>query len=193
MKEIFKDIKGYEGIYQISNFGKVKSLSRYSHNLYGKIRKERIIKPFLCKGYLRVNLVNNKKHHKFFVHKLVAQEFISKINFKSMPNENRQKININKLKINHKDENKLNNKVDNLEWCTDAYNVNYGTRTQRSAKKYMKQIYQYDLQNNFIKEWNSITEASNKLKICFSCISCCINKKRKTAGGYIWKLKEGVD
>ena len=101
MKEIWKDIKGYEGLYQISNFGNIKSL-----------RTNKLVKAFKnTKGYCQVSLWNNNVKKMFVVHRLVAQEFI--------PNPN------NLLQVNHKDEDKKNNNVDNLEWCSVKYNCNY--------------------------------------------------------------------
>ena len=89
--------------------------------------------------------------------------------------------------INHKDENKLNNHVDNLEWCSVAYNNSYGTHSLRVAKSNWKKIVQYDLKGNFIKKWNSIKEAGETLNICKSSISLCLVNKYKSAGGFIWE------
>lgn len=109
--EIWKDIYGYEGIYQVSNFGQVRRLCKNDN---------RIIKQEINRGYKRVCLSykNVKKH--FLVHRLVAFAFI--------PNPNNYPI------INHKDENKLNNNVDNLEWCTHQYNLNYNGNRERCVK-----------------------------------------------------------
>lgn len=118
-KEIWKDIKGYKGYYQVSNLGRVKSLDRYSIDRRGgkHFLKGIILTPYLCKGYLRICLHVNGKQKQLAVHRLVAEAFI--------PNPN------NYPQINHKDENKTNNTVDNLEWCTAKYNNNYGTRLER--------------------------------------------------------------
>lgn len=111
-KEIWKDVVGYEGLYQVSNLGRVKSLFRY----------KKILKQFEDnKGYLRVTLYKNNKSKSIKVHKLVAEAFI--------PNPNNYDC------INHKDENKTNNRVENLEFCSFYYNLMYGTRVQRIAKK----------------------------------------------------------
>lgn len=108
-KEIWKDIKGYEGKYQISNFGRVKSLPRN-----GTINKERILKTKLTKfGYERVYLRNKNTRTWFLIHRLVAMYFI--------PNPD------NLPQVNHKDECKTNNHVENLEWCDGFYNQSYGT------------------------------------------------------------------
>ena len=118
MKEIWKDIKGYEDLYQISNYGEVKSLEKKAGF---STRKEKILKQHLDKdGYVKVYLCKNNKVKFLSVHRLIAEAFI--------PNPN------NFPQINHKDENKQNNKIENLEWCTCKYNINYGTRTKRQKE-----------------------------------------------------------
>lgn len=116
MNEIWKDVPGYEGFYSVSNFGRVKQLK---DNRFGKfIDCDKIKKLTPDKdGYLRTSLTKDKKEKKFMVHRLVAMTFI--------PNP------YNYPQVNHKDEVKNNNCVDNLEWCTEEYNANYGTRTER--------------------------------------------------------------
>ena len=117
----------------------------------------------------------------FFIHQLVAEAFLPNLNHYT--------------DINHKDESKANNAVENLEWCSKTYNENYGSKKEREIKTKTlnncinghKKIIQYDLNNNFIKEWNSLTEASNTLNISIGNISSVINGKRNQAGGYIWK------
>ena len=114
MEEIWKDIEGYEGLYQVSNLGRVKSFPRKGTHT----TKERILKLTKSnKNYVIVILKNNYIQKAKSVHRLVAEAFI--------PNPN------NLPQVNHKDENKLNNKVDNLEWCDNIYNCNYGTRNKR--------------------------------------------------------------
>lgn len=121
MKEIWKDINGYEGIYQISNLGNVKSLDRYVNSAIknnSKVkRKGQLLKPKLNQGYYEVSLIVGNNRKWFKVHRLVAEAFI--------PNPN------NYPQINHKDEIKTNNRVDNLEWCDAKYNCNYGTRNSK--------------------------------------------------------------
>ena len=120
MKEEWRDIKGYEGLYQISNLGRVKSLARDTNNQYCKVDK--IIKANPNKwGYLNVNLYKKGKGKPFKVHRLVALHFIE--NPENLP------------EVNHKDENKSNNCVDNLEWCTSKDNCNHGTRNKRISEK----------------------------------------------------------
>lgn len=168
MKEIFKDIKDYEGIYQVSNLGRIKSLQNY--------RKNNILKPKMKKGYYQVGLRKNNKRKWYSVHRLVAQTFL--------PNEN------NLPQVNHRDENKLNNNVSNLEWCNASYNNCYGTRIKRVKEKTSKKVLQYDLKGNFIKEYNSLRQATEENNIkSISNISLCCNGKYKQAGGYIWKYK----
>lgn len=117
-QEIWKDVKNYEGLYQISNLGRVKSMSKFAGFSY---RKERMLKTSLDKdGYVKVTLCKNNRTRFSSIHRLLAECFI--------PNPN------NYPQINHKDENKQNNDLSNLEWCTCKYNINYGTRTKREVE-----------------------------------------------------------
>ena len=169
MKEIWKDIKNYEGHYQVSNLSRVKSLN-YNHT-----GKEKILKLNKDKdGYLQVTLCKNNIKKVYKVHRLVAQAFI--------PNPN------NLPQINHKDENKTNNNVDNLEWCDRKYNQNYGTRTERVAEKLSKPVLQYDLEGNFIKEWKSTRECGRN-GFCNQHIAACCRGELKTHKGFIWRYK----
>ena len=186
MKEVWKDIKGYEGLYQVSNFGRVKSLKKY----HGKsLRKGAIIKQYLTRqNYCKVILSKDKINKNVEVQRVVAEAFLDKRQYKSMPDEDRNLIQLDKLEVNHKDENKSNNCANNLEWCSRKYNANYGERGKKASKSLSKKILQYDLNNNFIKEWESIKQAKEELKIHRICDVC--KKRRKTAGGYVWKYKE---
>ena len=163
-KEYWKPVVGYEGLYMVSNWGRVKSI---------KFGKEKILKQSKDKktGYLHVGLCKENILKHFLVHRLVAEAFID--NSDNLP------------QVNHKDENKTNNNVDNLEWCTNEYNINYGTRTER----YSKPVLQYTLDGVFVREWKSIAEAGRNgyQQICIS--KCCrgLNKQHK---GFIWKYKE---
>lgn len=119
--EEWKDIKGYEGLYQISNKGRVKSLGN------NKSRKEKIRDGKIDNnGYKRIGLCKNGKEKKYKIHRLVAQAFL--------PNPDNLPV------VNHKDENKLNNNVENLEWCTQEYNCNYGSRNEKISGKPCKKI-----------------------------------------------------
>lgn len=164
MEEIWRDIKEYEGLYQVSNIGRVKSLFRY----------KKILKLYKDKdGYLYVKLYKNKKAQHSFVHRLVAEAFVENLYSKPI--------------VNHKDFNRENNIIDNLEWCTEKENINYSSNIGRYANKHKKRVCQYDKDGNFMKQWNSLTEASNKLCIPISNISKCCLGQRNVAGGYIWK------
>lgn len=171
-KEIWKDILGCEGLYQVSNFGRVKSF---------KFGKERILKPGTNKyGYLIVILCKNGKVKHFYVHRLVAEAFI--------PNPHNYPC------VNHKDECKTNNNVNNLEWCTYTYNNNYGTKIERISKnrdtsKYFKPILQYTLDGVFVREWKSIAEAGRNGFNQGHITDCC-RGVRKTHKGFIFKYKE---
>lgn len=190
MKEIWKDIKGYEGLYKISNYGRIKTIPRYTNNQNSY--KEIILKYTNDgKGYQQVILTKNRKRKGYKVHRLVAENFLDKNNFKPMLCEDRAKIDLNKLEVNHKNEfNKEDNSINNLEWCTKLYNCNYGTRNKRVNKG--KPIYQLDLEEKIIREWDTIKQASEKLNIQKVCIASCCRKKQKTAGGYKWKYKEEI-
>ena len=156
MIEEWKDTE-YIG-YKVSNLGRIK-------NKQGKILKTQI-----RKGYCDVGLhIQGQRQPKIVkVHRLVAKAFI--------PNPNNYPL------VNHKDENKQNNRVDNLEWCTQKYNLNYGHRNDKIKKK----VLQFDSNNNFIKEYESITDASKECNVLISDIvrSC---KTRYKAGNFIWK------
>ena len=130
MEEIWKDIEGYEGLYEVSSYGRVRSLGQFVNHNYGgdAYRKGRILKPGLgSKKYLSVTLSKNGIQKQYSVHRLVAQAFI--------PNINNLPI------INHKDEDRTNNSVDNLEWCDYKYNVNYGNRLNKFYDSRIKSGY----------------------------------------------------
>ena len=174
MEEIFKDIKGYEGLYQISNFGNVKSLN------YRNTGKEKLLKPILqANGYLYVGLYEPLK--RFSIHRLVAEAFIN--NPDNLPC------------VNHKDENPTNNHVYNLEWCTNKYNTNYGTcierirETQLNNPKLSRKVYQYTLDGEFVKEWESTRECCRNGFDQGGVSSCC-RGERKTYKGYRWSYEK---
>ena len=178
MKEVWKDIKGYEGLYQVSNLGGIRSLNKFV-NTKGKSKrliKGKTLTPFCDKnGYLLVNLYDkDNKVKQFRTHRLIAETFI--------PNPN------NLPEVNHIDENKQNNCIENLEWCTTRYNCNYGTRNERIRKK----VCQYDLNGNYIKTWDSIIQVEKDLNIFHSRIIEVCKNKRNQIGGYIWKYESEV-
>lgn len=120
MKEIWKDIKDYEGLYQVSNLGRIKSLIQYDVE-NGYMNEEHIINGWNNRGYMSVCLTKNKKHRNFYIHRLVASAFIE--------NED------SKPYVNHLDYNPLNNSVSNLEWCTQKENVNWSIEHMRKPRK----------------------------------------------------------
>ena len=165
MEEIWKDIKGYEGLYQVSNYGNVKSLN------YRNTGKEKLLKSVQYNtGYLCVGLYN-KPNKLYLIHRLVAEAFI--------PNPD------NLPCVNHKDEDKTNNHVNNLEWCTQLYNINYGSRNERMRESLSKKVYQYTLDSKFIKEWKSTNECGRNGYNQGHIASCC-RGKRKTHKGFKW-------
>ncbi|NTW31589.1 MAG: hypothetical protein HGB12_03015 [Bacteroidetes bacterium] len=172
MKEIWKDIPGYEGFYQISNYGKVKSIKRMciTHNKIKEIKKEILLKLSKDKrGYLVVNLYKNYKPKTFKIHRLVAINFIGNSDLKC---------------VCHKDNNKENNYYGNLYWGTDLEN-NRQARKDGLFNNDMK-IKSIDKYGNIIN-YESQNEASRKTKISQQNISKCILLQRKTAGGLKWE------
>ena len=119
-----------------------------------------------------VSLSKNGKSKTKYIHKLVAETFLDNPN--------------NYECINHKDENKLNNEIDNLEFCTKKYNCRYGNRNKKIAEKLSKKINQYDLEGNFIKTWDSSVQIERTININQRNVCLCCKGKRKTVGGYIW-------
>ena len=178
-EEIWKDIPGYEGLYQASNLGKIKSLERIAKKKY---RNDRIVKERIMHGtknqdgYLKVHFKNKALNidKGLFIHRLIAMTFI--------PNSD------NLEQINHKDGNKLNNRVDNLEWCTNLYNQQHAWKNGLHKSTKGKKIRQLDKNNKIIKKWNTITEAGKKLGISASRIGECCKNKNWTAGGYRWEF-----
>jgi len=187
MEEVFKDIKGYEGMYQVSNLGRVKSLIRKW------VVKEKILKivPHIRKnkygvyyndGYLQVGLTDkNKKGHSYSIHQLIARAFIQN------PNHYKE--------INHINGIKSDNIVENIEWCTHSGNISHAVKNKLMKFNYgkdhhnSKYVLQYDLNGKLIAEYVSITEASKKTNILHSAISAVCHNKGKTSGGFIWKFK----
>lgn len=161
--EKWRSIKEYNGTYEVSSLGRVRRVHKDP-----RVEKYKYLSPDYVKGYARVVLFNKGIGKRFLVHRLVANAFIP--NPYKLP------------QVNHKDENHCNNVVDNLEWCTAVYNVNYGTGTKRQVAKRSKTVLQFDLNDNFITEFPSTQEAANKLNISQGLIANCCN------GGY-WRDK----
>lgn len=156
-----KDIKNYEGLYAITSCGKVWSY-----------RAKKFLKSYDSRGYLKVRLCKNGEEKQFTVHRLVAEAYI--------PNPDPE----HKKYINHKDEVKTHNWINNLEWVTLTENNNYGTRNERAAKTLSKPVYCVELDRIF----ESQKAAAKEMGLYRSALSYCCNGKRKTAGGYHWRF-----
>lgn len=180
-EEIWKPVMGYEGYYECSNLGRVRSVDRYVNNRHKnglQFKRGQILKTASQRGYRILILSKEGKQVCKKVHRLVAESFI--------PNPDNLPF------VNHKDENKTNNCVDNLEWCTVKYNSNYGTATEKrlnNAKKHSKPVLQFDLNGNFIKEWSSINLIEKELGYFSALIIGCCKQKYKQGYGYIWRYK----
>lgn len=181
MSEVWKPVPDYEGLYEVSNYGRVKSLFRYKRIMTSS--------PNKGNGYLYVQLFKNKKGKNFAIHRLVAMCFC----------DNPE----NKPFVNHKDETRTNNHADNLEWVTHKENCNYGTAIKRrvqhtdfanrkidrskQAAAVSKPILQYTKDGKFVRAWKSASECSRKTGISISGIRCVARGKRNSVYGYIFK------
>jgi len=197
MNEEWRDVTGYEGLYQVSNTGKVKSLDRYvkARSDSKMIKRGTVMKlQESHKGYCIVSLHKENNIKSFSVHRLVAEAFI--------PNPMR------KPQVNHKDCDKKNNMVSNLEWCTQDENMRHasdnGIYNNKSSKqlsairknqliaseKRKKAVNQYSVDGLFIRQFASMTEAEKETGTSLSKISMCCNGKRKKANGYKWGIEK---
>lgn len=171
IEEQWLDISGYEGLYQISNFGRVKSFY---------FKNPRILKPHKVKGYSNVELYKNKKKKQFYIHRLVMENFC--------PIEN-----MNVLDVNHKDEDKSNNHISNLEWMTHKDNLNYGSRAEKARMKMQGKNSSRSKKVKCIEKdviYEALREAERQLGIPATNISRACKGKIKTAGGYHWEYVE---
>ena len=165
--ENWRDIEGYEGFYQVSSLGRVKSLGRWVSAKGDSVKfiKERILKPRKNpKGYLQVVLYNGEKVKSYYIHRLVGKSFL--------PNSN------NLTDVNHIDENKTNNRVDNLEWCDRTYNIRYSQT---------KPVNQFTLDGKFIRRWDCMKDIKYSLGFSDGYICDCCKGKHKSAYGFIWR------
>ena len=166
MEEIWKDVPGFEGLYQVSNYGQIKSTPR--RGTAGGIMKGHADR----KGYINITLRKDGMQYTQKLHRLVAITFI--------PNPH------NYPEVNHRDENKQNNRIDNLEWCSTSYNHDYGTRTLRASARCGKPI--RCIETGI--EYQGARWASRELGIDASSITKALKNPNKTCGGYHWQYIE---
>lgn len=178
MEEIWKDVAGYEGLYQVSNMGKVRSLTRKVK--IQDTNKNRVFRGSikagcyeLKNGYHVVSLYKNGKSKRFFTHRLVAAAFL----------ENP----LNLPQVNHKDENKKNNSVDNLEWCDAKYNTNYGYCIEKRVAPQRVKVSQFSMDGKYIKTYESMACIERVLGFNHSAICMCCKEQMQSAYGYRWK------
>lgn len=192
--EVWKDITGYEGCYQISNMGRVKSLDRMVNSARSstglRLSKGRILKTYYAKygkcrknrnienAYELIHLYKGVHEKAYSIHRLVAEAFI--------PNPN------NLPQVNHKDENPANNRASNLEWCDSVYNANYGTRNERvSAHRQDKTpVNQFSLNGEFIAHYESLTMAAKSTNVEIRLISATCRGLQPYAAGFVWKFAD---
>lgn len=181
--EVWKDIPNYEGLYQVSNLGRVKMMSRVVMANKSKRKiSEHIIKQIKNpKGYLAVDLWRNNGYIRFMVHRIVLYAFVG------IPQDS--------YECNHRNQNRSDNRVVNLEWITHKENLNYGDRTTKHRKtmtnhqNLSKRVMQYDLNGDFIAEYPSLREAGRQLGFSISNIKECCKGRYKSTHGYIFRYK----
>ena len=180
--EIWKPISGYEGFYEVSNLGRIRSLERIVECSDGRKRKikDRTLKgSSYSGGYSGVTLHKDGCAKFVNIHRIVAEAFV--------PNP------LEKEEVNHKDENPSNNHASNLEWVTHKENLNFGTRTERARKAIVeaqgRAVWQLSRDGELVAEYESLSAAGNATGTHVANITKCAKGVYKTAGGYIWKYK----
>ena len=174
--EYWVPVKGYEGLYEVSNWGKVRSLGFYSNN--GRFNKPRIVKPVIGNsGYYQVTLCKNGAKKNFRINRIVANAFI--------PNSNLYE------QVNHKSEEKTLNAVWNLEWCDSKYNCNYGKRNEKIGRSNSKNVLQFTKDNVLVCRFDSAIKAEKITGI--KGISAVCRGNRNYAGGFKWRYTNETD
>lgn len=181
MKEEWRPVVGYEGFYEVSNLGNVRSIAVYSYK-YKRVIQRRVptikVQETTHDGYKRVTLCYYGKKKHWMVHRLVALAFI--------PNQD------NLPEVNHRNENTANNYVSNLEWCSRTYNANYGTLPKRIKERMntshptAKAVYQYKMDGTFITAYPSLNEAGRAVGLTGNAIQKVCKGKNKSAAGFKW-------
>lgn len=177
MEEIWKDIEGWEGLYQVSNMGRVKSLPRWHDAINPYMTREKILSPRVCgqdREYLSVALYRDSYRKQVKIHQLVAKAFI--------PNPNGYS------EVNHINEIKGDNRACNLEWCSRSYNINYGHWKEKHNKSLILPVVQLSLDGEFIREFSSRKEAGEAVGRDASNITRAI-QSNGVCGGYLWRDK----
>ena len=181
-EEVWKDIKGYEGLYQASSLGRIRSLDRYKKTkgrykeMQCKIKGTILKQAINHDGYYEVVLSKDGKAKTMRVNRIIAETFID-----------------NKTQVNHINGDKLDNRVENLEWCTCKENITHALNNNlmkpvKGKEHYMsKMVGKYDKNDNFIEKYNTIVEAGKKNNILSTSIINCLKERSKLAGGYKWK------
>ena len=179
--EVWRSVPNYVGFYEVSNLGRVKSVKRMVGNKH--IRESILSQRLNKQGYLTVGLTKNNEQKYPAVHRLVALSFL--------PNPDKLP------QVNHKDENHVNNRLDNLEWCGCSYNANYGTRNKRLSEKLKgqpcrcKPVAQYDLNGDYIRTWPSMIQVERELGKCmWASIAAACKGRHHTSIGSQWRIIE---
>lgn len=161
-------INGEKTIYIVSNFGRVVIAERGRGIMFGSEKAQYNSQS----GYKMVTIRHNGRTFPTRVHRLVAEAFV--------PNE------LGLPFVNHKDENRANNRADNLEWCNNTYNVNYGTIKDRAGAPFRKKVCQYSYDGKLVKVWDSLASIGKEKEYTWECVSNCARGIKKTHKGYFW-------
>ena len=189
MNEIWKPINGYEGKYEVSSFGRARSLDRYqqrtdyrSGKRYQTFKAGKILKPIKCNsGYMRVSIIEDATHRGMkLLHRMVAEAFI--------PNPD------NLPEVNHKNEDKTDNRVENLEWCDHSYNTTYNDlqarRYNNGGGRRKRPVEQLTMQGQFVARFDSVTEAAEAVGTSVAHIWNVCDGRQKSSCGYRWRYVE---